>query len=86
MSGPVVKTTIAADTTKAKPAIKRVKRGTKTAKKFDDDDGEESKTPAATPQMTNAYVPNIVKPVAASATQDQVEVPDFLKGVVDADP
>jgi len=47
----------------AKPTVKRAKRGATKTKKFADDDGEDGKAPAAKPQLTNAYVPNIKKPV-----------------------
>ena len=86
VSGPVVRQTVATENTKAKPTVRRAKRGTKTKKFADEDEEEEKKAPAT--QMTNSYVPSIAKPPAQEPApkQDQVDVPDFLKGVVDVDP
>ena len=59
----------------AKPNLKRKKRATAANKNFDD---EEDDSAIATP----AYV----APVSAPVQQADVEVPDFLKGIVDVDP
>jgi hypothetical protein len=77
VTGPLVKSTIAAGNTMAKPTVKRGRR-TKTKPKFDDDEAEKPapsltkvtkdlysvKEPAQPVTMSNAYVPKIAAKAA----------------------